>query len=81
MSAVEPDAGFNMGIKIDHSGDSFTFFQKLFFDTGVILAPGEVFDMPKSVGNWYRLTFANNLEKMLLGLDRVRDYLQSYKSA
>jgi len=75
METIEPDAGFNMGVRIDHSGNSFEFFKKMFFETGVILAPGEVFDMPKSAGNWFRLTFSNNKEQMAEALGRIKKYL------
>ncbi len=75
MWAIIPDAGFNLGVQIQHKGATFDFFKKMFLKTGVILAPGEVFDMPTSSGNWYRLTFSNNLSKMLKALERVKAYL------
>ena len=76
MEAIGPDAGINMGIRIEHRGSTFNFFKELFFNTGVIIAPGEVFDMPADTGSWYRLTFANNLSKMLKGLLKIKDYLR-----
>jgi len=80
MSAgVVPDAGFNMGVRIEHQGSTFDFFRELFEKTGVVLAPGELFDMPRECGNWYRLTFANNLPKMEEALDRVGAYLGKRK--
>jgi len=74
---IIPDAGFNLGVKIQHKGKAFDFFKKLYFSTGVIIAPGESFDMPKSKGNWYRITFANNLEKMEIALQKIKKYLKS----
>ncbi len=71
IKAIVPDAGINMGLKIDHTGTTYDFFKKMFFNTGVVLAPGEAFDMPKDCGNWYRLTFTNNKEKMVEALHRV----------
>lgn len=76
MRTLVPDAGFNLGVQIQHTGTTFNFFKQVFLKTGVILAPGEVFDMPKSSGNWYRLTFSNNLGKMLQALERVGDCLK-----
>lgn len=73
MRVIAPDAGINLGVWIKHKGNSFTFFKKMFFETGVILAPGDVFDMPEL--NWYRFTFSNNLDVMKKALWRIKVFL------
>lgn len=78
MEVIVPDAGFNLGVKIKHKGNSFNLFQDIFFNTGVVLAPGDVFDMPASTGNWFRLTFSNNLEKMEKALFKIKEHLKKH---
>jgi len=57
---IEPQGGFNMGINIKSKKSSMELFKEIFLNTGVVLTPGEVFDMPKSLDPWFRITLANN---------------------
>jgi aspartate/methionine/tyrosine aminotransferase len=81
MDYVVPDAGINIGIGIKHTGKPYKFFENLYFKKGVIIAPGEVFDMPEYSTKWYRLTFTIDPKKLETGIKKLLDYIFEINSS
>jgi aspartate/methionine/tyrosine aminotransferase len=71
VSWVKPRAGTTAMLKIDVSMTSREFCVDLLQQTGVMLTPGDAFDME----GYVRIGYANNTDALVAGLERLAGYL------
>jgi aspartate/methionine/tyrosine aminotransferase len=71
VSWVKPRAGTTAMLKIDVSMTSREFCVDLLQQTGVMLTPGDAFDME----GYVRIGYANNTDVLVAGLERLAGYL------
>ncbi|WP_129113808.1 pyridoxal phosphate-dependent aminotransferase [Halegenticoccus tardaugens] len=75
LSCPEPEGAFYAFVDVSKlRGSSFDIAKRLLYDYGVVTAPGEGFG---DAGRGYlRLSFANSLERLETGLDRVETMVE-----
>ncbi len=71
VSWIKPRAGTTAMLRLDVPMTSRDFCVGLLEDTGVMLTPGDAFDME----GYARIGFANNTDVLRTGLERLSDYL------
>lgn len=77
--AVEPTGAFYvLANATKYTGDSLAFAMKLLEETGVAATPG--IDFGENTEGYLRFSYANSLEKIREGLDRIGTYLQKSES-
>jgi aspartate aminotransferase len=69
LSCPTPDGAFYAFLDVDLPGDSLQMATRLLEDHGVVLAPGDGFG--EAGAGHLRLSFANGLDRLELGLDRL----------
>ena len=73
VSWIKPRAGTTAMLKLDVPMTSREFCVHLLQETGVMLTPGDAFDME----GYVRIGYSNNTDVLRAGLDRLADYLSA----
>jgi aspartate aminotransferase len=78
LSCPEPEGGFYVFLNVSTlSGSSLEIAKRLFFDYGVVTAPGEGFG--DFEGTYLRLSYANSMDRIEEGFDRIAAMVREEK--
>jgi aspartate aminotransferase len=78
LSCPEPEGGFYVFLNVSTlSGSSLEIAKRLFFDYGVVTAPGEGFG--DFEGTYLRLSYANSMDRIEEGFDRIAAMIREEK--
>ena len=78
LSAPRPEGAFYAFVRLDMSGTSVDVAEHLLREYGVVLAPGSAFGTAGE--GWHRLSFANSLDRLEAGFDRLERALVESRS-
>ncbi|MFC4356729.1 pyridoxal phosphate-dependent aminotransferase [Halobium salinum] len=71
-----PDGAFYAFLELDLPGDDVAVAERLLREHGVVLAPGSAFG--EAGAGWHRLSFANGLDRLEVGFDRLERALSAF---
>ena len=69
---VKPKAGTTALVYYDYDMDSYSFCERMYYETGAFVTPGDCFGEPKSM----RIGYASELQVLKDGLQAVSDFLR-----